>query len=179
MPERPARGPTIEVRRPSADDAPVIADVYMRSWLGGYGSLVDPDRLEPVAAERAVYDWRAAIIDPLASFALGYVDGSPAGVAKIGPDSTEAVRGTWLELFYVAPEFWGSGIATQLLRWATGQATADGAAVMRLRVVEAQQRARRFYEREGWEYDPEVPPSHNAFFPLLCMRRGLATSGRS
>ena len=56
----------------------------MRAWLAGYDCLVDPDRLEAVAAERAVYDWRAAIVDPLASFALGYVDGSPAGVAKIG-----------------------------------------------------------------------------------------------
>jgi hypothetical protein len=48
---------------------------------------------------------------------------------------------------------------------------------MRLRVVEAHHRARRFYEREGWEYDPDVPPSHNALFPLLCVRRSLTTGG--
>lgn len=175
MPEHPAGGPAIEVRLPTADDALAIGDVYMRSWRAGYDGLVDPARLEPVAAARAAHDWRAAILDQQARFALGFVDGSPAGVAKVGPDPTEAVRGTWLELLYVAPEFWGTGIAIELLRWATHHATADGAVVMRLRVVEAQHRARRFYEREGWEIDPEVPPSHNAFFPLLCMRRSLTT----
>jgi GNAT superfamily N-acetyltransferase len=120
-----------------------------------------------------------AISDPDARFALGYVDDAAAGVAKIGPDPTEAVRGTWLELLYVAPEFWGSGIANALLRWATDHAAADGAAVMRLLVVEAQHRARRFYEREFWEYDPDVPLSHNDFFPLPCMHRSLTASGRT
>ncbi len=175
MPERSAEGPAIEVARPNADHALIIGDVYLRSWLAGYDGLVDPVRIEPVAAERAAYDWRAAINDPRARFALGYVDGAAAGVAKIGPDPTEAVRGIWLELLYVAPEFWGAGVAAELLRWATDHAVADGAAVMRLRVVEAQHRARRFYEREGWVYDPDVPPSHNASFPLPCMRRSLTT----
>lgn len=179
MPEPSAEGPAIEVRRPSAGDALAIGDVYLRSWHAGYDGLVDPVRLEPVAAERAAYDWPAAINDPDARFALGYVDGAAAGVAKIGPDPTEAVRGVWLELLYVAPEFWGSGIAAALLHWATDHAAADGAAVMRLRVVEAQHRARRFYEREGWEYDPDVPPSHNSFFPLLCLRRELTIGGRT
>jgi GNAT superfamily N-acetyltransferase len=100
-------------------------------------------------------------------------------VAKIGPDPTEAVRGIWLELLYVAPEFWGTGVAAELLRWATDHAAADDTAVMRLRVVAAQHRARRFYEREGWEYDPDVPPSHNDFFPLLCMHRSLTAGGRT
>ena len=177
MPALPGDGPVVEVLRPTADDAPVVADVYLRAWMAGYDGLVDPDHLEPVAGERAAHDWRTAITDPHASFALGYVDGSPAGLAKIGPDPTEAVRCTWLELLYVAPEFWGSGVATGLLCWATDRAAAEGASVMRLRVVEAQHRARRFYEREGWEYDPDIPPSHNNFFPLLCMRRRLSTGG--
>jgi GNAT superfamily N-acetyltransferase len=177
MPERSAEGPAIEVVPPKADDALIIGAVYLRSWLAGYDGLVDPVRLEPVAAERAAYDWPAAINDPDARFAVGYVDGSPAGVAKIGPDPTEAVRGIWLELLYVAPGFWGTGVAAELLRWATDRTAADGATVMRLRVVDAQQRARRFYEREGWEYDPDVPPSHNDFFPLLCMRRSLTNGG--
>jgi hypothetical protein len=43
---------------------------------------------------------------------------------------------------------------------------------VRLRVVDAQARAKRFYEREGWVSD-EVPPSHNDFFSLACLRRDL------
>jgi GNAT superfamily N-acetyltransferase len=89
-------------------------------------------------------------------------------------DRSEDVPGTWLELLYVAPGFWGTGVARALLDWAIGQADELGAPFVRLRVVQEQHRARRFYDREGWSADPDVPPSHNAFFPLLCLRRDLS-----
>jgi GNAT superfamily N-acetyltransferase len=152
------------------DDAPVVADVYRRSWLAGYEGLLDSDELERGAAERGARDWTREITEPATGFGLALVRGSPAGVAKVGPDPTEDVPGIWLDLLYVAPEFWGTGTAIALLRWAVEQGTASGASLMRLRVVEAQGRARRFYEREGWSYDRSVQPRHNGFFPLLCMR---------
>ena len=161
------------MRPATVDDALVVADVYMRSWLAGYQGLVDPDELEAVASERAEHDWQRSLTDPASRLALGLIDGTPAGIAKVGPDSTEEVPGHWLDLLYVAPEFWGTGVASALLRWAVDQARATGATCLWLRVVEAQGRARRFYEREGWAYDAEVPPSQNAFFPLLCMRSDL------
>jgi GNAT superfamily N-acetyltransferase len=164
----------VQVRPARVDDAQVMADVYMRSWLAGYANLVDPEQLKPVAARRAAHDWPLTLIDPASRIGLGFVDGEPAGIAKVGPDPTEEVRGQWLDLLYVAPEFWGTGVATALLRWGVDQARATGARCVRLRVVAAQGRARRFYEREGWAYDGDVPPSHNDFFPLLCMRTDLA-----
>lgn len=63
---------------------------------------------------------------------------------------------------------------TVLSRWAVLVAKVDGESLVRLRVVESQARARRFYEREGWQYDDDVPPSINSFFSLLCMRHCLA-----
>lgn len=170
----PDTAKSIEVRVASSIDAEVIADAYMRAWRAGYDGLVDPEELEPVACDRASYDWATALADPHADFALGYVDGRPAGVAKVGPDPTEPVHGTWLDLLYVAPDYWGTGVAAALLRWATTNVANRGDDLMRLRVVEAQRRARRFYEREGWTYDPDVPPSRNSFFALLCMRFDLS-----
>jgi GNAT superfamily N-acetyltransferase len=132
-----------------------------------------------VSAERSAggNDWPAAINDPDARFALDYVDGSAAGVAKTRPDPTKRFEVSGSNCSTSPPSSGGTGVAAELLRWATDQVAADGAAVMRLRVVEAHHRARRFYEREGWEYDPDVPPSHNALFPLLCVRRSLTTGG--
>lgn len=43
----------------------------------------------------------------------------------------------------------------------------------RLRVVEAQARARRFYEREDWRLDERLAPAHNGFFSLIYYRRDL------
>jgi GNAT superfamily N-acetyltransferase len=94
-------------------------------------------------------------------------------MTRVGPDPSEAVDGTWLDLLYVVPEAWGTGIAAELLRWALGRAASNGTTTVRLRVVETQARARRFYEREGWRYDPDVPATSNDFFALLCMRRDV------
>ena len=169
----PPRRPSLAVRTATVTDAPTIGDVYLRSWLAGYDGLVPEDLLGPVAEQRASYDWAAALDEPDSWFGLGTVDGVAAGVTKVGPDPTEDVSGPWLELLYVVPEHWGTGISSAMLRRAVDAARDTDADSMRLRVVEAQTRARRFYEREGWRQDPDVAPSRNAFFPLLCMRIDL------
>jgi GNAT superfamily N-acetyltransferase len=51
---------------------------------------------------------------------------------------------------FVEPRYWGSGVATQLLAHARTAASARGFAAMRLFVPVGQERARRFYTREGF-----------------------------
>jgi GNAT superfamily N-acetyltransferase len=159
------------VRSVTTGDAATVADVYLRSWRAGYDGLVDADRLEPVARALAAYDWVGAIESfDGAGFGLGELAGEPVGIVKVGPDPTEPHDGTWVELLYVVPEAWGSGISAALLDWGVARARALGDRVVRLRVVEEQARARRFYEREGWRDDPSIPPGRNDFFALLCLR---------
>jgi GNAT superfamily N-acetyltransferase len=55
-----------------------------------------------------------------------------------------------LGYLFVKPEYWGSGIAAELLARATNAASARGLAAMRLFVPVGQARARRFYAREGF-----------------------------
>lgn len=97
-------GPTGEsesgvwVTQAGPDDDAIVGDLYLRSWRAGYEGLVESDRLEPVAVERAGYDWRSALSDPTSSFSLGLVGSEPAGIAKVGPDPTESIRCQLLEL---------------------------------------------------------------------------------
>jgi len=63
-------------------------------------------------------------------------DGSLVAVAGI--------EGEWLHGFYVVPEYWGSGVADELL------AAAVESGARRLWCLEENGRARRFYERNGW-----------------------------
>ncbi len=51
---------------------------------------------------------------------------------------------------FVARAHWGSGLATRLHAAAIAEAGARGFTRMRLFTPGAQERARRFYEREGW-----------------------------
>ena len=51
---------------------------------------------------------------------------------------------------FVRPPFWGTGVAPELHRRAVRAASERGFEAMRLFTPAGQDRARRFYEREGW-----------------------------
>lgn len=78
-------------------------------------------------------------------------------------DGFVAVDPPWLEALYVRPAAWGSGVADELHAWAVAELRAAGVATARLWVLEENLRARRFYERHGWNADGtsrvvEFPP---------------------
>jgi RimJ/RimL family protein N-acetyltransferase len=69
-------------------------------------------------------------------------DGEIVGVAGL--------EGEWLLGFYVVPAYWGSGVADEL-----HTAVVERGA-RRLWCLEENHRARRFYERHGWEVNGET-----------------------
>ncbi len=64
-----------------------------------------------------------------------------------------------LEDLHVVPVAWGTGVATRLIAVAVESLQRAGAGSPFLWVGEANSRARRFYEREGWAYDGLSRPS--------------------
>jgi GNAT superfamily N-acetyltransferase len=73
---------------------------------------------------------------------------------------------------FVIPEYWGSGLGTQLMAHANSAAAAREHTSMRLFVFAGQSRARRFYEREGFISIGE--PFEFAGLPALEYRRQLS-----
>jgi len=100
-------------------------------------------------------------------------------VADIGSDLAGAVvaRPGELERFFVVPSQWGTGIADALHDAAIDVSYRAGAAQCQLEVLEANGRARRFYERHGWVRDHRsrstAYPPHLAH--LLNAQDGLLT----
>jgi GNAT superfamily N-acetyltransferase len=78
-----------------------------------------------------------------------------------------------LWLLFVRPSHWGSGLAVDLHERMLEEATVRGFSSIRLFTPAEQARARRFYEREGWELASE--PFHDPDFGLALVeyRRGL------
>jgi GNAT superfamily N-acetyltransferase len=60
------------------------------------------------------------------------------------------IEGEWLHGFYVLPSWWGTGVADEL-----HEAAAE-LGVTRLWCLEENHRARRFYERHGWQLNGET-----------------------
>ena len=69
-----------------------------------------------------------------------------------------------LRNLFVAREHWGGGLASAMHAAAVGAAAQRGHTAMRLFVATGQERARRFYAREGWAdvgapfFDPAARP---------------------
>ena len=167
-------GVGIHFRAAEPADVVSITDVYLRSWRAGYEGLLHDDVLEEQAAFRRSYDWLRAIESPSAAVILGIGEGQVAGVIEACEELAEPERDLpEITMLYVAPSLWGSPLAKELLTAGSSWLGRRGHDIARLRVVEMQARARRFYEREGWTLDHAMPPARNGFFRLVYYRRRL------
>ncbi len=102
--------------------------------------------------------WADQLRDPAFAVRLAEADGSAAGYAKLGPLRLPVEPpGPALELrqLYVDKRWRGAGIAPALMDWTIAEARERGAAELYLSVYTRNPRARRFYDRYGFE---EVGP---------------------
>ena len=98
---------------------------------------------------------------------------SVLGVVQVDEDLPPPRDLPEITMLYVDPAVWGSRVAVQLLKAGLGWIATRGHTAARLRVVEEHFRARRFYEREGWQLDSDLEPARNDFFRLIYYRRPL------
>jgi GNAT superfamily N-acetyltransferase len=157
----------VTVRPAGVDDAAGFTRAYEASWDAALSVLAGRPLGEFVAYEERVERFQRSVAElpPTAGAWVAERNGEIVGVATRG--------GSELRSLYVVPEAWGSGAASALMDAALDAIRADGSAEALLWVVEANPRARRFYEREGWEptgetRDTELGP------PELQYRRQLS-----
>jgi GNAT superfamily N-acetyltransferase len=153
----------VEVRQATVHDAVGMALVHVRSWRAAYAGIMPAvvlDTLDPAAwAERN----RRYLADPNPSsttfVALDAETRVVVGFAYVGPyhvdEDTGEVDDDTGELYaiYTQPDRWGTGAGRALMAAALTQLTAERPRPVRLWVLEANHRARRFYERCGFVLD--------------------------
>lgn len=163
------------VRPAVAADVPAIEAVYVRSWTAAYAGIVPAERLADLAeVRRRRFDWHQGIADPGSTVLVG-VDGDGVVAGVVQADGAVAGRQGRPELtmLYVAPAAWGTGLARRLHEAAVAWLAEQGHAEAWLQVVEDHVRARRFYEREGWVLDRDVPAGQTDLATLVSYRRVL------
>jgi GNAT superfamily N-acetyltransferase len=136
----------LTVRPAGLVDAEGFVRAYERSWDAALSDLAGR-RLE----ELSPYEERLAAFRRTLGSELP--DGAGAWVAEAGDEIVGVATRTGPELraLYVVPEAWGTGAAQALTEVALAAVRADGHEEAVLWVVDENVRARRFYEREGWE----------------------------
>ena len=106
-------------------------------------------------------------------------DGTAAGHVLVRPSERTGWGGepglAHLTSLFVRRGSWGGGVATELLHRAVDRARERGFTRMRLFTPAEQARARRFYEREGWQAAGDPVANEHFGMPIVEYRRPLGS----
>jgi GNAT superfamily N-acetyltransferase len=170
------------IRDATPDDAAAIGHVHVASWQAAYAGIVPQAFLDGLSEERRATFWSDALASPAPTSHtwVAVVDGSVVGFAgTVAPDPADAadVPAGAIELatIYLLPEVWGQGIGHALLTRAVAWHGALGTPDLTLWVFTANDRARSFYERNGWRLDGAARdlPTGGADLPVVRYRLDL------
>ncbi|MDT9599280.1 GNAT family N-acetyltransferase [Sphingosinicella rhizophila] len=144
----------ITYRQAGPDDAARLAELGRRTFIDTFGHLYAPEDLAAFLEVHSAESWREQLGDGTLSTCLAEADGAAVAYAKVGPPSLPfQPRGPSVELrqLYVLKQWHGAGVAAALMDWAIAEARTRGGEDLYLSVFIDNHRARRFYERYGFE----------------------------
>ncbi len=149
---------TITYQDGSLADIPAIDRIFRQSFCDTFAHLYRDEDLQAFLGKFTPAAWAEEVGNPDYAFRVAEAAGEKVGYAKLGPSSLPVQQaGPSIELrqLYILKPWHGSGIARALMDWAFAEARRRGVCELLLSVYTDNHRAKRFYERYGFE---EVGP---------------------
>lgn len=174
------------IREARIDDAEAIVDVHVRTWQVAYEGLLPDELLASLDGERPVRieRWRRSIETPESPrhrVLIAASDGRIVGFAGLGPTRDPDAEADTGEVYaiYVHPDFWDKGVGRELFTRATSLLLDLAFRSASLWVLDMNERARRFYERAGWQTDGATKSEtrRSAVLNEVRYRKALMPSG--
>ena len=147
---------SVTFRIATEQDAAALAELGARTFTHTFGHLYQPADLEIFLQNHSPDNWAKELSDPAFEVRVAEQDGRLIGYAKLGPPHLPfEPRGEAAELrqLYVVEEMKGQGIAQSLMEWVIDRARDRRADHLYLSVFTDNHRARRFYEKYGFEQE--------------------------
>jgi ribosomal protein S18 acetylase RimI-like enzyme len=141
-------------RDASAEDLRAIDCVFRASFCETFEHLYSVKDLAAFLAKFTPEAWADEYADPRYRFRVAEAGGDVVGFVKLGPSALPIEtdkRAIELRQIYVLKDHLGTGIAAALTDWAIQEARAQGFEELYLTVYTDNHRARRFYDRYGFE----------------------------
>ena len=142
------------VRDATAADLPAVDRVFRTSFCETFAHLYSAEDLTAFLAKFTPEAWAGEFADPRYRFRIAEVDGEVIGHVKLGPSALPIEtdkRAVELRQIYVLKDHLGSGIAAALTDWVIAEARGQGFEELYLTVYVDNHRARRFYDRYGFQ----------------------------
>lgn len=135
-------------------DAVAVRDLYCRSFTATFAHLYPPEDLAGFLDSCSEARFRDELASPDYAVHLAEAEGRLLGYCTLGPQDLGIALGPagWvLRQLYLEDDAKGTGLADRLIHWAIDEARARGKAALYLTVWVENHRARRVYERHGFE----------------------------
>ena len=136
----------ISIRLAEVGDAPIVADLHVRSWQEAYRQILPAEFLDSLDVAQRTDFWRRSLDDGVQ--VLVAEEDQVIGFCHAGESRDEG----WGEIYsiYVDPDHWGRGVGSHLMAAGVTRLLGLGFDEALLWVLEDNQSARRFYESKGW-----------------------------
>ena len=136
------------------ENVALLGAVHARAWCAIHGGIADEGYYRAFTPDRQAALFRRAIAAGTERPYLLWDEDTVVGMFSLGPEGGEGEPGL-LDKLYLLPEFCGRGYGRQAMDLAVR--LLDRSEVI-LWVIKDNLRARRFYERYGYEYDDVTQP---------------------
>lgn len=144
----------IAYRDATPADAATLHEIFDTVFCETFGHLYRSQDLETFRSSFGIADWQRQLADRAFATRIAEIDGVPAGYIKVGPVKLPVdgkSSSMLVDQLYVRAEHHGTGLARELMGWAIQEARRRGAEALYLTVFIDNHRARRFYQRYGFE----------------------------
>lgn len=143
----------MNVRPARPEDARRMAEIHVETWRATYPGMMPQEVLDGLSVDDRERNWQEWIPHPETTAFVAELDGEIVGFVGVGPSWSNPGIGEIYSI-YVTPAAQGRGAGRALID-AGVRALSERWDEATLWVATENPRARRFYERYGWEVDGE------------------------
>jgi GNAT superfamily N-acetyltransferase len=145
----------LTLRDATAADRIAVARVHVRSWQAAYRGLLPDELLDGMRPEHRAARYKFGGTGPgVPTTIVAVAEGSIQGFATLGTARDDDLDGAGeLYAIYLDPTAWSRGWGRTLVAAARDRLSELGYTSAALWVLSGNERAKRFYETDGWSAD--------------------------
>ena len=143
-----------QYREAGPGDGAAVSALFQAAFIDTFAHLYSKRNLDLFLSSKTADAFEQQVTSPEYAFRLAEEDGRLIGYIKMGPNELpgDTPEGTWeLHQLYLTPDAKGRGIAQDLMDWGFAEARRRGFKHLQLSVFVDNQRARRLYDKIGFE----------------------------